>query len=422
MRWPDRVTRPAAFAGIFAAAVALRLALAFTIAPFQAPDEAAHLRYVEVLGRIGRLPVQPPTPTPQHWEQFYQPPLAYAAVVPVERAALAAGLPEQDRLRALRVVNALLGSVMALVAYAVVGRLLPPGDWRPLLAALVVALFPGFAANASVLNNDTLANLLAAALWLPLVSAGSVTRTAVTSGLIFGAACLSKLSVLALAPLLFIAPLCRDPRRPGEALRHGIVAGIVAAAVMLPWMARNHLVYGSPLAIGVGSIPFAALAGILPDEMVAAATHPRPDRVLLQFWGHFGIYNNLHWTLVPYLLAPLASLGLVGWLRRPLAADGAFTRAAVAALLAVALAAAGLAAFSLRYHAAWQGRYLYTVTVPVAMLLAGGWHRIVPARLRPAFAVLLVAGLLALDTTLVLRLYRFFAATPAARWAFTAEL
>jgi hypothetical protein len=290
------------------------------------------------------------------------------------------------------------------------------------VAALVVALFPGFAANASVLNNDTLANLLAAALWLPLLAHGPIVRAAVQSGLIFGAACLAKLSVLALAPLLFIVPLCRDPRRPGEALRHGIVAGIVTAALMLPWMARNHLVYGSPLAIGVGSLPFAALAGIVPDEMIADAARPRPDRAFLQFWGHFGIYNNLHWTPLPYLLATLTGLGLLGWLRRPVAADDAFTRAAVAALLALALAAAGLAIFSLRYHAAWQGRYLYTATVPVAMLLAGGWHRIVPARLRGAFTLILAAALLALDTMLVLRLHEFFAATPPTRWPFTAAL
>ena len=88
----------------------------------------------------------------------------------------------------------------------------------------------------------------------------------------------------------------------------------------------------------------------------------------------------------------------------------------------VALAAAGLAAFSLRYHAAWQGRYLYTAAVPVATLLAGGWHRIVPARWRPACAVLLAAGLLALDTTLVLRLHAFFTAMAAGRWPFTAHL
>ena len=88
----------------------------------------------------------------------------------------------------------------------------------------------------------------------------------------------------------------------------------------------------------------------------------------------------------------------------------------------MALAAAGLAAFSLRYHAAWQGRYLYTAALPAAMLLAGGWHRLIPPRARPVFALLLAAGLLALDAMLVLRLHAFFAATPAARWPFSADL
>jgi hypothetical protein len=411
-----------ALAAVFAVAFAARLAMALVVAPFQAPDEAAHLRYVEFLGRTGRLPVQPPTPTPHYWEQFYQPPLAYAALAALEKPLAAAGFSEHDRLRALRVANALLGSSIAPMAYAAVARLVPPGDWRPLLAALVAALLPGFAANASVLNNDTLANSLAAALWLSLLSRGPAMRVAVTSGLVLGAACLAKLSVLALAPLLFVAPLCLDSRRPGDALRRGAVAGLVAAAFVLPWLVRNQLVYGSPLAIGVGSIPFASLAGILPDEMIAAAARPRPDRAFLQFWGHFGIYNNLHWRVLPYTLVPLASLGLAGWVCRPHMPEGRFARAAAAALVALALAAAGLTAFSLRYHAAWQGRYLYTAAVPVAMLLAGGWHRIVPARLRSAFALFLVASLLALDALVALRLHAFFSATPAARWPFEAEL
>jgi hypothetical protein len=155
---------------------------------------------------------------------------------------------------------------------------------------------------------------------------------------------------------------------------------------------------------------------------VAAAARSRPDRAFLQFWGHFGLYNNLHWNVIPYVLVPLASLALLGWVRRAPAADRAFTRGALAALAAVALAAIGLTAFSLRYHAAWQGRYLYTTALPVAMLLAGGWHRIVPAHRRGAFTLALAAGLLALDAILVLRLHEFFTTTPQARWPFTAEL
>ncbi len=408
-------------AAVFAAAVALRLAMAFVIAPLQAPDEAAHLRYVQTLGDTGHLPVQPRATWP-NWEQYYQPPLAYGVFVAVDRITGAASLPEPDRLRALRIVNALLGSAIVPIAYTVVRRLVPAGDWRPLLAALVIALFPGFAGSASVLNNDTLSNLLAAALWMPLLSGGAPRRTAVAAGLLLGAACLAKLSVLALAPLLVIVPLCKDPRSLTGALRYATMAGAVVALVLLPWMVRNYAVYGSPLAIDVGSISYASLSDVLPEAAVAAASRAQPGRAFLQFWGQFGVYNNLHWKMIPFVLVPLASLALIGWARRAPAADGSFTRAAVAALAALALAITGLTAFSLRYWAAWQGRYLYTTAVPVAMLLAGGWHHIVPARLRGAFILMLAAGLLTLDTILVLRLHGFFTAMPSARWPFTAEL
>jgi hypothetical protein len=417
-------SRRVSLAAVAAAAIAARVALALAIAPFQAPDEAAHLRYVETLGRTGRLPVQPQARWPD-WEQFYQPPLAYATFVPAERVLARAGAPQDRRLRALRIVNAVLGSAMALVAYAIVGRLVPPGDWRPLLAALVVALFPGFAGNASVLNNDTLANLLAAVLWIPLVSPGGGTlRAGAVAGAIFGAACLAKLSVLALAPLLVLVPAVLVPGDTGGAVRRGAVAGVVAATVMLPWMVRNYAIYGNALAIGVGSVSFASLTPVLPAEAVAALARPRPERALLQFWGQFGIYNNLHADVILYVLLPLVVLALAGWLWRagPADTDRRFTRAALAALLAVGLAAAGLVAFSLRYHAAWQGRYLYTTVVPAAMLLAGGWHRAVPPRLRVAFVVLLATALLVLDGLLAYRLQHFYATAAPSRWPFSAAL
>lgn len=409
-------------AALVTAALALRAALALVIAPLQAPDEAAHLRYVETLGRTGRLPVQPAEPQP-YWEQFYQPPLAYTLFVPVDKSLEAAGFLQTGRLRALRLTNAIYGALTVLAGYAVTARLTPAGDMRPILVAAVVAFFPGFAANASVLNNDALANLLAALLWIPLVGGDDGRRTAWVTGGLFGAACLAKLSVLALAPLLILVPLCHDPRDLRGGLRHAVLAAIVAGAIMLPWMLRNYHVYGDPLAIGVGSISFTKLAAGLPPDAVALLAHPQPARAFSQFWGHFGIFNNLHWQIVPLVLVPLAGLGLLGWVIPRAAGSGErFGRVAAGCAAAVVLAAAGLASFSLRYHAAWQGRYLYTATVPLALLLAGGWHRLVPARARLAFAAVLVVILIALDVLLVLRLDAFFSSVPRRLWSFTAEL
>lgn len=225
--------------------------------------------------------------------------------------------------------------------------------------------------------------------------------------------------MLTLAPLLLVVPWLRG-RDLRVALRDAAVAGAVAGAIGVPWMLRNVRLYGNPLAIGVGSIAFASLAGKLPPDAIAFLARPVPGRAFLQYWGAFGIYNNLAWSAATVVLVTLAALALAGVLRP--ARDLGGLRLLPAFALALALAAAGLTVFSLRYHAAWQGRYLYSTTLPVAALLATGWARLVPPRWRPALALAFGIALLVLDGGVVLKLARFFARVPAAAWGLGATL
>jgi hypothetical protein len=418
-------------AALVALGLALRIALALVVPPGQAPDEMAHGRYVAHVAATGTLPVQPVAKeTPGEWSTFaggdpgwqsYQPPLAYLLYVPVWRALEAAGVGEAGRIRGLRLQSACWGAVLVAVGWAAVARLTAAGDPRRVLVALVLALVPGFAGNAAVVNNDGVANLLAAALWLPL-GAGRGVRAALAAGALFGGAMLAKLTVLALAPLLVVVPWLRG-RELRAALRDGTLAAVVAGVLLLPWMARNVAIYGHPLAIGVGSIAVAGLADVLPPEVLAAFARPAPERAFVQFWGAFGVYNNVTWPVGQWVLTAAAALALAGLFRaRPDVGAPMLERLLPALGLAVVLAACGLAIFSLRYLAGWQGRYLYTVTLPVAVLLATGWTRATPPRWRPAFALALGIGLLVLDAGLVLKLAAFFARTPPARWPFEATL
>jgi hypothetical protein len=406
-----------ALGALIVAALALRLSFVLVVPPFQAPDEAAHFHYVETVARTGRLPIAPPRSAAMFVDeraQSYQPPLAYVL--------LAGAAPEAWRsVRVVRLGNAVAGAATVAVGYLVAARLTAAGDVRRLLVGILLAFFPGFAANAAAVNNDTLANLLAAVLWLPLL-APLGPAAACAAGAVLGAACLAKLSTAALAPLVLVAPLCRDPRHPKRALALAAGATPVAAAMMVPWLARNHQLYGDPLAIGVGSMSFEWLASLLPAEAVRELATPAPARVFWQFWGCFGVYNNLHWVGIPAVVSPLFGLGLAGWLRPGGADDVRFRRAAVAGAAAVALAAAGVTWFSFRYHAAWQGRYLYPAMLPVALLVAGGWHHLLPARTQRTAAALIALALSLLDVAVLARLHAFFTTTPPARWPFALAL
>ncbi len=243
------------------------------------------------------------------------------------------------------------------------------------------------------------------------------------SGVLFGAACLTKLTAATLAPLLLVVPWLQRRSLRG-ALAEGCLAAALALLLMLPWMLRNLALYGDPLAVGAGSFAFETLTGVLPPDLIEQARQPAPGKALLQLFGRFGVANNLSWTPVPSVWLPLAALGLAGWLRpRPTggSADD-FTTWAVGFTFAALLTGAGLVAFSLGYYGAWQGRYLFVCIAPIALLLCEGGLRWLP-RGRMALAIALLAALLiALDAALLWQLDGFFADTPRRLWALRTSL
>jgi len=399
-----------------AGALLVRLGLVFATPAFEAPDERAHHRYVAFLLDEARLPVQPPPDVEdalRFWPQYYQPPLAYALFAPALAVSRAAGAEPAAQVRVLRVQNALYGVAAVVLVWLAATRLTAPGDPRALLAAALAAAWPGLAANAASANNDALANLLAVALWLPLLRAHASRRAALAAGALFGAACLVKLTVLPLAPLLLAVPWLR-----GGSVRDGAAAalraGAVAFALTLPLWARNAWVYGHPLAVGAGSFTFEALVPVLGAERVAELAAADPGRALAEAVGQFGVHANLRWWPLPAVWGALAGLAAAGAALRPGPPLGRPTAFALA--LAPALAAVGLVTFSLTYYGGWQGRYLYTAALPLCALGAHGLARWLPAG-HPRRAVLALAlALCALDLALCAELAAFFASAPRWRW------
>src|SRR5437667_10646243 len=79
-----------ALAVIFSVGLLCRLAFVFLTPIFYAPDEHSHFNYVRHLSEHGTFPVQTTKmgDPANEWE-YFQPPLYYAALVPVYRAAQA---------------------------------------------------------------------------------------------------------------------------------------------------------------------------------------------------------------------------------------------------------------------------------------------------------------------------------------------
>lgn len=387
------------------------------------PDENAHVVYVQRLAS-GRLPV---FGREQDSYEAHQPPLYYALCVPVDLAARGRGATFETR--ALRVMSALLGLLLVLAAYMTVRALFPEDSWFALATAAFVALLPGNVALSASVSNDALTNLVfAVALWrlaLLICSEGAnVTRQAVWLGIILGVGIWTKTSTLLLFPVVLFAyyVLARQKLISPQAAGRG--AGMAAGLGLVlgtPWLLRNQMLYGDPVAQHLFVSAFAntaqadAVARYVFHGSIVAYLGGVARWTFASFWGVFDSMR-LFWGQDPHrhppspagplpflynLLAALCALSVIGLARLFRPKPRRFSPAQTTALSAFALLIflTGLAHFRfiLTFFQA-QGRYWYPALIPLAFFFVLGARGLFsrPAWFR-AFLAILVLGLLALN-------------------------
>ena len=381
--------------------------------PWQNPDEPAHVNYVAFVATTGGLPVLQPgdwdsgllerlkTGTLQPSDDIsairyesWQPPLFYVLAAPLYRM----GSPETAPYR-LRVFDAVLGALTLLVAYLAARQVL-----TPLLAAtvpLAITGVPMFTAVSASASADPLANLFAAALVLALLrgsaslpreefspGSGSVwavlLRPPLLLGALLGLGLLTKLELAIFVPLA-LGVIAIGPRR---SWREALIVLVTAALVTSPWLVHQVTSYGwtDPFAIARHSAVVTdqpRFPGLSPTWLAQFATVS-----FHSFWAQFG------WMAV---VAP-DRLYLVWGALTLLAAIGLSTNAGILGerawqlLLATAfIAILAFVGYNLSF-VQFQGRYLFTALVPIAILLVRGWSAIPPRPwASPAIALALVA-------------------------------
>src|SRR4029077_3245118 len=95
--------------------------------------------------------------------ESHQPPLYYLVALPIYLAARALGF---DVVLALRLFSVSLSLVITLLAFQIFSRVLTEPKWLPLVGAGIVATVPMHLATTSAISNDTLAEVIVAALLL----------------------------------------------------------------------------------------------------------------------------------------------------------------------------------------------------------------------------------------------------------------
>jgi 4-amino-4-deoxy-L-arabinose transferase-like glycosyltransferase len=382
--------------------------------PWQTPDEPAHYNVIAQIAAEGCCPII----SEEDWNAAYlaeltrsqfppgadltsvsyedhQPPLYYLLATPLY--TLTGG-----SLVALRMFSVVLGTGIIGAAYVLGVRLIPHYKVFGLAAAGFVAFVPQHLAILASVNNDSLALLIMAVIMV--IAVGYVRNPierdhdgsmqplyvaklphAAALGGVVGLAYLTKLTVYLPATLVVaVAIISRwrmEGHRVGWFARQTAWAAGLAILLALPLWVRNALTYGFPDIFALGRHGEVVTGQLRTAEYVAESGLATYFSDLLRvtfnsFWGQFG------WMAVPlprreyqliggFLLITGLGLGVLLTRYRP-----KLLWPQKAAMWVLAAAVIGSIINYSVYNTEFvqfQGRYLYPMMLPFALMIASGW-------------------------------------------------
>ena len=413
---------------------------------WQAPDEPAHYNYIAQLA-AGQWPIIEPGDYDQAYQsevissgfadrysvtsfeyEDYQPPLYYLLQTPVFLAF-------DGSLTALRLSSLVFGAGIVLLAYGVARRLFPQHKWLALTVAAFVAFLPQHVAMLAAVNNDSLSELLIAAilfLVLRLRPAGDGgdgvnRRVLLALGLILGLGFLTKATVYLMAPINAAALLWRFWGRWSQLAGSAALVFGLAFLIGFPWWTRNVLVYDDLDPLGIGAHNKVVTGQPRTEEWIderglGATLGALVQTTFQSFWGQFGwmgvvMPGWVYQILLAFTLLTLTGAAWMAW-RQAMGRKWPGWDAIRDSDLALAVTVMGgtlllSVALLLTYNVTFvqhQGRYLFPALIPIGLLVALAWSTLAMAAGRrwPAAAYLLplalALGLVGLD---LLALFRF---------------
>jgi 4-amino-4-deoxy-L-arabinose transferase-like glycosyltransferase len=321
-------TCSSAFVAVLALFLVLGAVYSVVTPVFEASDERWHYPVVKYIADRHQLPVQDPTRQTDWHQEGSQPPLYYMLA-----AALTASVDTDDfedvltpnphavvgeplivgnknmmvhtdrekwpwqgttlAVHLIRLLSVAMGGVTVWLTWHIAGHLWPRGSHVALLAAALTAFNPMFLFISASVNNDNLAALLAAGAMLVLLkslSRGQTVRDGLWLGTLLGLGAITKLSVLALAPIA-VAALGWDAARGQSAAhpraRQTWLANLALMVVMVAliagwWYWRNWTLYGDPSGL---------------NRMLEIAGHRHEPLTLSRLWYEFEGFRISYWAL-----------------------------------------------------------------------------------------------------------------------------
>lgn len=403
---------------------------------FEAPDEIWHFSFIEVMSRERTIPIQPVDEKDIWLREAGQPPIYHILFAPLVAPFDTSDLRDFVRFNtahpavnpgsdseapnvfihtpyeefpyrgSVRVVHLVRLAGLAWGAATIVGTYYLVRDVVPdrcdlaVAAAALVALNPHFVFISSVVNNDAAAAALCTwVLWLCIRLAGgrAGNSATVSLGVLLGLALLSKMSALALLPLVALAlALAWWRDRDGRAL---LLRGamVLAPAVVLSgwWYVRNWTLYGDPLAWSIW-LQDIGVQRVTIDELLRQFGH-----VFTSYWApRDGLFPQfVFWGLGALLVTAVAGWGLLivrlAQRERPPQEGGLWSEGVLLSGVWLLLLFVSLIRYMTTTPSA-EGRLLYPGIASFSLLVVLGWDAVLPRRWLHAAMVGGGAGLLTL--------------------------
>ena len=305
----------------------------------------------------------------------------------------------------IRLLSVALGATTVWLTWRIAAQLWPHDSSIPLLAAALTAFNPMFLFISASVNNDNLAAPLAAGcvlLTLQAAQRGFSRRISLCLGVLLGLAALSKLSALAVGPLIAAALIGQASRQRNwyTLVNCGLSIAIPAAVIAGWWYGRNWSLYGDP----TGLSRMLEIIGRRDEPLTWQGWWAEFEGFRLSYWALFGGVNILVDRWIYWLLDAVVGLGLLGialtglgrlmpGLRSRLPGLPGLPTALLTAW--VALVFVSLLRWTAQTYAS-QGRLMFVAIAGISALVAAGLGALVPARWRPWLATTLTSGLLML--------------------------
>jgi hypothetical protein len=415
----------------------------WAVAPFDAPDEPAHLLAIMEVRKGKLLPqftYDPGESIDEMIEKYGDPEVAkYVAsvwpsltgpgtynLVPYEStqpplyyiaAGVAANLVPADPQAVLyvgRLVAVIFGAAAVYFCWLAAREIAPQAPLWVATSVGAIVLLPQYCFNSASANNDSTAQLACAAayfVWFKGLRQPGFDKWMVGAGAMLGLALLSKLTTVALIPGLLLLIIFRTLRLrtagggTGEVLRHGLllVLGATAGTLLVCswWLVRNLVVYGEPT--GMASILdfYQRVAPGKADFSIPSTTITLLDVTLQSTWGRFG-WNEIALPAQLYQIVNLVALVLLGlslfatirflWIevRSKRLSLVLWQAAVIFAVMGIVLLF-GFVRFNATIAIQPQGRYFFILLLPAALFLTVGLYAFTrPGRPR----VIAMSGLL----------------------------